>query len=111
MPTSVYVDLGGDHSEDRVVRQNPKLCPQFARGFKAPGAGPQGTQSVRWFHQAVDPKFGDQYTRPKTITCPECGRRVTPAVSFCHDGCCMYLCLPVHKRKAWWRKARPRRRA
>lgn len=39
----------------------------------------------------------------KKLKCPKCGRRVTPMVSMCHDGCCYFLSLPKHKPKEWWK--------
>lgn len=40
----------------------------------------------------------------KHVRCPKCGRRLKPRISFCHDGCCVYLSIPPHKKKGWWKK-------
>jgi hypothetical protein len=40
----------------------------------------------------------------KWVRCPKCGRRLRSAVRYCHDGCCVYHCIPPHKIKRWWKK-------
>ena len=37
------------------------------------------------------------------VTCPLCKRRMKAQAKFCHDGCCIYIRVPSHKKKRWWK--------
>ena len=40
---------------------------------------------------------------PIWVRCPVCGRRMKSWIRCCHDGCCVYHCIPPHKVKKWWK--------
>lgn len=40
----------------------------------------------------------------KRVRCPACGQSMMSTIRVCHDGCCIYHCIPKHKKKGWWRK-------
>lgn len=40
---------------------------------------------------------------PIWVRCPVCGRRIKSWIRTCHDGCCVYHCVPKHKVKKWWK--------
>jgi len=42
--------------------------------------------------------------KSKRVRCPECGRSMMSALRTCHDGCCIFHCVPLHKIKGWWKK-------
>lgn len=44
-----------------------------------------------------------QLAKPKRLRCPACGRRMMSWVRTCHDGCCVFHCIPKHKIKKWWK--------
>jgi len=39
--------------------------------------------------------------KAKRVRCPECGRSMFSMIKVCHDGCCVYHCIPRHKKKGW----------
>jgi len=41
--------------------------------------------------------------KSKRVRCPECGRSMMSAIRVCHDGCCVFHCIPSHKKKGWYR--------
>ena len=47
-----------------------------------------------------------EFTRRKRVKCPTCGRKMWAAIRTCHDGCCIYHCVPPHKVKGWWKKGK-----
>lgn len=48
--------------------------------------------------------------KSKRVRCPECGRSIMSAIRTCHDGCCIYHCIPPHKIKGWWKKPKKKSR-
>jgi hypothetical protein len=48
--------------------------------------------------------------KAKRIVCPECGRKVWSSVRSCDDGCCIFHCIPPHKKKGWWKKGKKQSR-
>jgi len=48
--------------------------------------------------------------KSKRIRCPVCGRSMWSSVMTCHDGCCIFHCIPPHKIKGWWKKPKKKSR-
>ena len=48
--------------------------------------------------------------KAKRVRCPACGRSMWSSVRTCHDGCCIYHCIPPHKKKEWWKKPKPKKK-
>lgn len=46
----------------------------------------------------------------KRVQCPVCKRKMWAARRVCHDGCCIYYCVPPHKVKGWWKKPKKQSR-
>jgi len=42
--------------------------------------------------------------KAKRVRCPKCSRSMMSSVMTCHDGCCIFHCIPPHKIKGWWKK-------
>jgi hypothetical protein len=95
---------------DRMISQNPLMCPCFHRNSTAREQRPHRDfwgispgvfkRSEKGNHNG-DNNFG--YLRQR-VTCPECGRRMIARVQVGHDGDHVAYLLPPHKRKKWWKK-------
>lgn len=51
--------------------------------------------------------FNSRPSRPKDrvkVKCPECKRRVYGQLKYCHDGCCVFIRVPPHKKRMWWKR-------
>ena len=48
--------------------------------------------------------------KSKRVRCPACGRSMMSNIRVCHDGCCIYHCIPPHKKKEWWKKGKKQSR-
>jgi hypothetical protein len=84
------------------------VCPDQQKGknhtFKPLGKG--GGVYVSWLDAREDPRKIASLVigKRKKLKCPKCGRKLTPQVNMCDDGCCFWLILPPHKPKEWWKK-------
>jgi hypothetical protein len=94
-----------------VGRDHEGMCPahderSLDRSFRAASI-PEASRNTKTFSfMAVDP--GPYRKKRIRIVCPECGRKVTARLTFCHDACCALYLLPPHKKKGWWKKTTAR---
>ena len=78
--------------------QHPKLCSYYHHA--ATFQGHRERMEATALNGISQPFWKN---RRKRVKCPKCGRKIFLRVSFCHDGCCEYLHIPLHKRKHWWK--------
>lgn len=48
--------------------------------------------------------------KSKRVRCPACGQSMMSTIRVCHDGCCIFHCIPKHKKKYWWKKPKKQSR-